>query len=32
MGDGSDMVVLSSWRSRLVDGGVGDRDGGAMLN
>lgn len=26
MGDGSVRVVLSSWRRRLVDGGVGERE------
>lgn len=29
--DGSEKVVLSSWRRRLVDGGVGERDGGGMV-
>ena len=30
MGDGSSALFLSSWRRRLVEGGVGERDGGAI--
>jgi hypothetical protein len=29
--DGSEKVVLSSWRRRLVDGGVGEREGGGIM-
>ena len=30
MEEGSSALVLSSWRRRLVEGGVGERDGGAI--
>ena len=30
MEEGSSALVLSSWRRRFVEGGVGERDGGAI--
>lgn len=29
--EGSEVLALSSWRRRLVEGGVGERDGGAIV-
>ena len=31
MGEGSEVLALSSWRRRLVDGGVGEREEGAIV-
>ena len=30
MGEGSEVLALSSWSRRLVDGGVGEREEGAI--
>ena len=30
-GEGSEVLALSSWRRRLVEGGVGERDEGAIV-
>ncbi len=31
MGEGSEVLALSSWSRRLVDGGVGEREEGAIV-
>ena len=31
MVEGSEVLALSSWRRRLVDGGVGEREEGAIV-
>ena len=31
MVEGSEVLALSSWRRRLVDGGVGEREDGAIV-